>query len=287
MRLANCQPDDDSPVRRERRIAAVEHSLDVIMLLSHSQTDLSLTTIAEHVGMSKSAAYELLRTLEARQFITRDPDSRRYRLSWTLYEVGASVLHRVALPSAAAYYLDLLAVQTGLLALLGIVKDESVLYLVRGEAPPGLGAVANIGRRFPLHSTASGKVLLAFHHDSTLMELILHGSLERITSATITDPRRLRAEIARIRETGYATCWQEGEPGLSSIAMPVRDHRGHTVAALALVGSPRRLNMSSAHSFLRPLRTAVVGIETRLGLVNSPDARDVDATGRLGHADVS
>lgn len=258
--------DEDAP-SRSRRVAAVDRSIDVILLLSHAHADLSLTTIANYVGMSKSAAYELLRTLETRRFVERDRDSRRYRLSWTLYELGASVLHRVALPSAAAYYLDLLAVQTGLLALLGILKDESVLYLVRGEAPPGLEAFANIGRRFPLHSTASGKVLLAFHHDSTLMEVILRGRLERVTEATITDPQRLRAEIGAVRTNGFATCWQEGEPHLSSVAMPVRNHGGQTVAALALVGSSPHLNPNSVRNLLRPLRAAVAAIETRLGLV--------------------
>lgn len=257
----------EAPLERSRRIAAVDRAIDVISMLSHAGADLSLTTIANYVGMSKSAAYELLRTLESRRIVERDPDSRRYRLTWTMYEIGATVLHRVALPSAAGYYLDLLAVQTGQHALLGIVQGQSVLYLARGEAPPGLSAFANVGRRFPLHSTASGKVLLAFHQDSTLMERMLRGQLERVTERTVTDAQLLRKEIAEVRIAGFATCWQEGERDLCSVAMPVRDHLGRTVAALALVGSADSLTPSTVQRLLRPLSSAVHAVEARLGLV--------------------
>jgi DNA-binding IclR family transcriptional regulator len=257
----------DSPLERSRRIAAVDRAIDVISMLSHAGADLSLTTIANYVGMSKSAAFELMRTLESRRIVERDLDSRRYRLSWTMYEIGATVLHRVALPSAAGYYLDLLAVQTGQHALLGIVQSRSVLYLVRGEAKPGLSAFANVGRRFPLHSTASGKILLAFHQDSSLMERVLQSPLDRVTDKTITDPQMLRKEIAGARMAGYATCWQEGERDLCSVAMPVRDHQGRTVAALALVGSADSLTPSTVQRLLRPLSSAVRAVEARLGLV--------------------
>lgn len=255
-------------VARSRRIAAVDHAVDALMVLSHAETDLSLTELAESIDMSKSATFELLRTLEMRRLVEHDADTKTYRLSWTVYELGSSVLHRVALPSAAAYYLDKLAVQTGQVALLGILKDRSVLYLVRGEAPPGLIAFANVGRRFPLHATASGKILLAFHHDSELMELILRSPLKRITPATIIDAKRLRSEVAEIRRCGFATCWQEGEPELCSVAMPVRDHGGQTVAALALVGSSTSMTRRSVRQFLPPLRSSVQAIESRLGLVN-------------------
>lgn len=255
--------------RRDRRVTAVDHAVDALMVLSHAQSDLTLTELSIAIDMSKSATFELLRTLEIRRLVEHDTESQTYRLSWTMYELGASVLHRVALPSAAAYYLDRLAVETGQVALLSILKDRSVLYLVRGEAPPGLVAFANVGRRFPLHATASGKIFLAFHHDSEFMESILRSPLKRITPATIIDATRLRSEVGEVRRSGYATCWQEGEPELCSVAMPVRDHGGQTVAALALVGSSASLTRSSVRRFLPPLRSSVLAIETRLGLVTT------------------
>lgn len=268
----------------------MDRAIDVIAMLSRAGADLSLTTIANYVGMSKSSAYELLRTLESRRIVERDPESRRYRLSWMMYEIGVTVLHRVALPSAAGYYLDLLAVQTGQHALLGIVQGHSVLYLARGEAPPGLSAFANVGRRFPLHSTASGKVLLAFHQDSTLMERILRGQLERVTDRTITDAQLLRKEIAKVRMVGFATCWQEGERDLCSVAMPVRDHLGRNVAALALVGSADGLTTKTVQRLLRPLNSAVRAVEARLGLVAGsgaypPSADDSGADGGVAAPD--
>lgn len=265
-----------SPSGRSRRIGAVDRAIDVITMLSNADADLSLTAIATYVGMSKSAVYELLRTLQARHLVERDPETLRYRLSWTVYELGATVLHRVALPSAAGYYLDRLAVRTGQYALLGILQHRSVLYLVRGEAPPGLSPFANAGRRFPLHATASGKVLLAFHQDSNLMEDILGRRLEKVTDATITDPQRLRTEIGHVRAHGFATCWMEGERDLCSVAMPVRDHLGRIVAAMALVGGADRLTPSTVRRLIPPLTASVRAVEGRLGLVAATGGSSID-----------
>lgn len=258
-------PGDTESEARSRRVRAVDHAVDVLEVLGKSEHGLGLSDIARRSGMSKTAAYHLLCTLETRRFVARDPASGAYRLDWALYELGSNVVHSVDLTRVARHYLDRLAAQMGEFVLLGILDGESVLYLDRGEAPSAFRVTADTGRRFPLHATASGKVLLAFCAEKGLIERTLEGPLERITSATITDPELMRRQLAQVRRRRFATCWQEGEVGLCSIAAPVRDHRGQVIAALTVVGLSARLNAQTTQQHLSPLRSAVGAIEARLG----------------------
>lgn len=262
---------------RSRRVKAVDHAIDVLQILGTVERGLGVSDIARRSGMSKTAVYHLLCTLETRRFVARDPDTGSYRLDWALYELGSNVVHSVELTRIARHYLDHLATQTAEFVLLGILDDESVLYLDRGEATSNFRVTANTGRRFPLHCTATGKVLLAFSTDNELVERTLRGPMSKMTDDTITDPQKMRREIAQVRRSGYATCWQEGEVGLSSIAVPVHDHRGRVLAALAIVGVSARLNDATAQQHLVPLRSTVRGIESRLGYVASRKTDDAAA----------
>lgn len=250
---------------RSRRVKSVDHAVDVLQALGAASSGLSLADVARESGMSKAAVYHLLATLETRRFVARDPETGVYRLDWGLYELGSSVASGTEVTRVARHYLDRLASETSEFVLLGILDEGSVLYLDRGESPSPFRVTANTGRRFPLHATASGKVLLAFCADRALYDRVLREPLPAITSATITNPDLMRRELDRSRRRGFATCWQEGEVGLSSVAMPVHDHRGRTVAALTIVGMSTRLNAGTVRQHLVPLTTAVHAIEERLG----------------------
>lgn len=226
---------------------------------------MGVSDIARHVDLSKATVHHLLATLESRRFVMREVGSARYRLGWALYEMGTAVVRNVDLSRAARPYLDRLAEQTGESVLLGILDGDAVLYLDRGEAPAGLRMTANAGRRSPLHATASGKVLLAFAADPELIERIITGPLPQLTRTTITDPATLRQEVAHVHQTGYATCWQEREVGLCSLAVALRDYTGAAVGSLAIAGPATRLTTRTLQAHLRPLQATAHQIEVHLG----------------------
>lgn len=251
--------------RRSRRVQAVDHAIDVLDAIAQSGRAMGVTDIARHSGLSKATVHHLLATLEARRFVMRDPDSTRYRLSWALYELGTSVVRDIDLSRVARPYLDKLTAQTGESVLLGILDEDSVLYLDRGEAPSGMRMTANAGRRGPLHATASGKILLAFARDAQLFDRIVGAPLPTYTPTTITEPSALRHELAQARQQGFATCWQEREVGLCSLAVPLRNHVGATVGCLTVAGPATRLTTRTLHAHLVPLNAARHHIETHLG----------------------
>jgi DNA-binding IclR family transcriptional regulator len=250
---------------RARRIKAVDHAIDVLEAMGTAGRPMGVSEIARQTHLSKAAVHHLLATLETRRFIMRDTDSTSWKLSWALYELGSNVVRDVDLSRIARPYLDKLAAQTGESVLLGILDGDSVLYLDRGEAPAGLQMRANAGRRGPLYATASGKVLLAFANDPALLDQFLKEPLEKLTKTTITDPAALRQDLAQARQRGYATCWQEREVGLCSVAVPLRDYRGNVVGSLAVAGPATRLTSRTLREHLTPLLASARRIEAHLG----------------------
>jgi DNA-binding IclR family transcriptional regulator len=263
--MTTVQNDAKTALRAPRRVQAVDHAVDVLECLARRGTPLGVTRIAQETGLSKATAHHLLATLEARSLVMRDADSPAYRLGWSLYELGSAVAHSVQLSRVARPFLDRLASDSGESVLLGILDDDSVLYLDRGDAPSGFHMVATAGRRSPLHATASGKLLLAFA-PSEFVDRNLKAPLQAFTSGTLTDPVAVRDQLIQIRNQGYATCWQERELGLCSVAVPLRDHTGATVASLTLAGPAGRVTPESVEAHLIPLRAAAGEIEAQLGV---------------------
>lgn len=256
-----------SEARRTRRVQSVEHAIDVLQVLTEAPEGMGVSAIAERVGLSKATVHHLLGTLASRRFVVRDETGAQYRLSWGVYELGAAVVRRIDLTRVARHYLDRLAAQTGESVLLGMLDGDSVLYLDRGEARSGFRVVANAGRRCALHSTASGKVLLAFTQDPQVLQRVVARPLARLTRNTITDPSRLRRELAKVRWQGFATCWQEDEVGFSSLAVPVRDYRGAVIASLAIAGASIGQSTQTTRESLSLLRSVahMIGTDLRRG----------------------
>jgi DNA-binding IclR family transcriptional regulator len=258
--------NDVTPMRRgPRRVQAVDHAIDVLEAIAQAaggQTGLS--DVARRTGLSKATVHHLLGTLEARRMVIKDPQTSTYRLGWSLYELGSVVVRSADVSRVARPFLDRLAIETSESVLLGILDGDSVLYLDRGDAPHGFHMVATAGRRSPLHATASGKLLLAFA-GAEAIDAYLERPLERFTDSTVVDPEVLRGQLDAIRADGYATCWQERELGLCSVAVGLRNHLGETVASLTLAGPAGRLTPESVGAHVAPLRQAGREIEQQLG----------------------
>jgi DNA-binding IclR family transcriptional regulator len=248
--------------KEPRVVRSVVHASGLLKALHKSGRPTSLSDLARKIELSKPATYVLLRTLEVAGLITRDA-AARYELSWGVYELGSAVIRPVGLASIARLHLDHLAERTGEAVLLGILDNAAVLYLDRGQEHESFTMVANIGRRSPLHTNASGKILLA-HQSAAYIEAITARPLNPTTSLTITDGRALTAELSRVRERGYATCNQEQEIGLSSIAVPVFAARGCVPAALAVAGPSSRFSQGALPMLLTELRRTAADISRQL-----------------------
>lgn len=216
-------------------IQSLGRGLKILDLLGQSQAGLSVTELAEALGVDKGSASRLVSTLRRYGYAEKDEVTRRYQLGPQVVSLSRSLLARLPLREAAKPYLRKLMERSGECAHLAILAQGKALYIDQVESPATLRVNAQVGTLNPLHCTALGKALLAFG------ELELPASLDPFTPRTITDPETLRRALDEVRRLGYAVDDEEFDPGVRCIAVPVYDFRGKAVGSIGISGPATRL----------------------------------------------
>ena len=191
--------------------------------------------MARRLGVAKSTAHRLLTTLASRDLIEKNPETGRYRLGLHLFELGHLAVSRLRLRRASLPLLEELREISGWTVHLGVPEGVDILFLERFTTLRGMAAMTKFQRRWPLHATASGKVVCAFNPEVASRRLA--AGLPAVTSHTITDPAAFRRELEATRRRGYALAREESMIRLASVAAPVLDSGGVARAAISITGS--------------------------------------------------
>ncbi|NLA57165.1 MAG: IclR family transcriptional regulator [Corynebacterium humireducens] len=226
----------------------------VLAALESERRPLSMTEIAERADLPMSSAHRLINDLVDHELLNRTPDNR-YQAGLRLWRLGQSVGQQLR-ETAHPYVHDLYAL-TGETSHLAIRDGREVLYIFRLYGTKRVARSSWTGGRLPLHSTGVGKVLLAYE-EKWVQDAFLAHRMPRSTRNTIEDPAQLSAELARIREQGYATTFEEQRLGTCSIAVPIF-HTGRIGAGLGIVLSADRY--SSLGRYLPTLQAVSRRIE--------------------------
>jgi DNA-binding IclR family transcriptional regulator len=158
-----------------------------------------------------------------------------------LWELGTMATNQVDWIDRVKPYLQELTDRSGETTHLAVLNDGQVLYVDKVESPRSLRMPSQVGRRLPVHCTGVGKALIAYLPDEVLQGLVKRRGLASFTANTITALGALQAELARIRERGFAVDNEEIEEGLVCIGAAVRDQTAHVVAAISIAGPSSRL----------------------------------------------
>lgn len=194
---------------------------------------LPFARIVERTGIPKATAHRLLRELTGLSVLTFDPTTRDYRGGMVLARLGAGVSADYNLRSAARPHLEALQSETGHVATLGIRSDYEGVYVDKIEPDDfSIRLHSEVGKPFPLHATAMGKVLLA-HASADVVRRIAKRQLQAYTKHTITTAAALREELERIRKDGYAIDREEITRGLMCVAAPIYDAHGALAGAMS------------------------------------------------------
>ena len=239
---------------------SVEKALAVLKQFSVSDPQLGVSELGRRLGLTKSSVHRLLGSLVRAGLARQDPASRRYMLGRESAQLGYKAIYSDPLLHIAFPYLHYLAheaQEATYLAERRGLEGATVLQVLSPIMQEQLSWYTNVR----LHASSAGKVLLAFAGEDVLSAVLEQG-LVRDTEHTITDPAELRRELQRVREQGYATCFEEGKLGMNTIAVPVRDPEEQVVAALAIAGPSYRLTRERALAAVEQLK-AVSGEITR------------------------
>jgi IclR family transcriptional regulator, acetate operon repressor len=201
----------------------------------------SVSELARAVGRERSQVSRMLKELADAHLLEQDPLSRRYRLSWRVRSMASGAGDR-AIVEVAAPMLQLLVARTREAALFSVQAGNRSLTVMREESQNEIRAGGWVGRRSPMHCTASGRALMFDHDDSAIEALIADDIAD--TRPELKAPRSVAELIARIRSErrrGYALATDEIELGLTSVGVPVRDAFGRLIGVLNVSGPSYRV----------------------------------------------
>jgi DNA-binding IclR family transcriptional regulator len=230
---------DSSPtllqMAEREKVPAAQQVLAILTHLGRQAGPVPAAAVARDLGLPRSTVYQLLATLATSGFVVHLVDERRFCLGVAAYELGTGYSRQAPLTRLARVPLARLADRTGHTAHLAVMHGREVIYVIEERAPGRPPLVTDVGVRLPAPLTASGRAMLAAlpaAHVTALFPtadtfVTRHGIGPRSLSAL----RRLLVETRRL---GHAAEDGEVTPGFASVAVAVRDHAHHPVAAVAV-----------------------------------------------------
>jgi len=201
---------------------------------------LSLREICDRTGFPKSTTHRLIASMREVGLLDQDREGDRYRLGLKLFELGNIVLANMDLHREARPFVDALTRLSGHVVHLAVFDGRQAVVIHRSDPSPEATSPVMFIEAAPIHCTSVGKAILAFQPDAVAARIIRAG-LPRFTDTTITEPAKLKSELARIRRRGYAVDDSEHQPGLRCVGAPIRDQTGRVFAGISVSGPARKI----------------------------------------------
>lgn len=255
---------EDAARSSDKRLSSVAAAIALLKAFSEDEVDIGVSTLAKRLGMAKSTVHRLATTLVSEGMLEQNPENGKYRLGIALFGLGALVRRRMDVSNEAKPYLFDLRETTGETVHLAILDRMDIMYVYNLESTQAIRMRSDIGVRKPAYCTAEGLAMLAFQPSSLVDDIVSRG-LQPRTSRTNTDPERLRAVLAAVRDRGYAIEDEESEAGMRCVAAPVRNATREVVAAVGIAGPVQRLPDDLLASFAPHVLRTAEAISVRLG----------------------
>jgi IclR family pca regulon transcriptional regulator len=257
-------------------VQSLERGLAVIRAFHADTPELTLSDVARATGLTRAAARRFLLTLLDLGYVRTD--GRLFSLTPRVLELGYSYLSSISLPEVAVPHLERLVTEVHESSSVSVLDGDDVVYVARIPTSRIMAVSINVGTRFPAYATSMGRVLLAGLPDDELTAYLGRTQLRRLTPKTITSPKALAAELARVRAQGWALVDQELEEGLRAIAAPIRDRSGKVVASANVSAHASRTSPDDIRrDLLPPLLATAARIEADLQVATRGSGRSAPA----------
>jgi len=213
-------------------VEALQDALGVLRVVAHDP-GLGVSEISRRAGFTKARTFRFLATFEEAGIVQRGRDGISYNLGPAALVIGLAAQEQVSLTRLAEKHLDALVAKFNESAVVLVRDGMESVSVAQKNSSHEVRVHGAIGRRRPLHAGASGKVLLAFG-PADIENRMLDGELPKVAPQTITSKTKLKKELQRTREQGYASSLSEGAVDVVAIAAPVYGSAGLVVASIGL-----------------------------------------------------
>jgi len=263
---ATAIPDADaSPALRpgDSYVQSFARGLQVIRSFSSAAPRQTLTEVAARTGLTRAGARRILLTLQTLGYV--ESDGRLFALTPRILDLGFAYLSSMPMWNLAEPAMEALVEQVKESCSAGVLEGTDIVYVMRVSTRKIMRNSLGIGSRLPAWCTSIGRMLLAGLPDAQVLRLLQASPIEQRTRHTITDTGALLAKVQQARRQGWAHINQELEEGLVSIAAPVTDRSGRTIAAINVSGQANRTSARQMQEkMLPPLLEAAASISRLL-----------------------
>ena len=218
------------------KIHSVDRCLNIIDLLSRKPKGLRLFEISRQLDLNPSTTHHLLNTLLPHEYVTQDPDTKKYALGFRFVEIGSRILDSLDVRKISEKHLHALHESCNETVHLAVLRHNKVIYIDKIDSHGKLSLATYVGFATDAYAAAGGKILLSDLPDTKIHDMYGNGTLTVYGKNTITDIASLLAELKNVREKGYAIDDEEYYEGIRCIAAPIRGG-GRVIAAVSVTGS--------------------------------------------------
>lgn len=242
-RIADNKPGDGY-------VQSFARGLEVIRSFSASAPRQTLTEVAGRSGLSRAGARRILLTLQALGYV--QVEGKLFSLTPRILDLGFAYLSSMPIWNLAEPAMEALAGQVKESCSAAVLDGTDIIYVIRVSTQKIMKINLNVGSRLPAYCTSLGRMLLSALPEDELMQRLQASERTALTEHTATDVHELTARIAQARQQGWALVDQELEEGLVSMAAPITNRAGQTVAALNISGQANRTSAKVMQDTMLP-----------------------------------
>lgn len=245
------------------QVQSVDRALSILEFLAQ-RGSAGVTEIAKNLDVHKSTAFRLVAALENRHLVEQVEERGKYRLGFGLIRLAGATSAQLDLTKEGRPVCVQLAAALGETVNIAVLDSGGATNITQEHGRTVVTTRNWVGKRTPLHATSSGKVLLAWAERDALDQLLADGP-ERFTGGTITEAAELEGELERIRVRGWASCTEELEIGLNSVAAPIHGAEGEVLASVSVSGPSYRMTADQFPAIAARLLVGAAEISARMG----------------------
>ncbi len=243
---------------------AIERALSMLELVAQRNGGMSNADLSRKLQIPKSSASYILRALEQRGYLHRDPEGK-YKLGLKIVSLSRGALSGIDVREAAAPILRHLMERSQSSVHLATMDHGEAVYIDKVEAPGFIKMDTWVGRRMEVHTTSVGKALVSFLPEDEVEKIVKSRGMGKRTVHTITTWPRLVKEMEKVREQGYAIDDEENNLGVRCVAAPIFDGTGHVIASVGLTGTINRIDKANVPKYAEMVKEAARAVSHQLG----------------------
>ena len=256
------------PVPGDSYVQSFARGLAVIRSFSAQSPRQTLSEVAGRAQLTRAGARRILLTLQTLGYV--QSDGKLFRLTPRILDLGFAYLSSLPLWNLAEPVMEELVGQIKESCSAAVLDCTDIVYVLRVPTHKIMSISLGVGSRLPAYCTSMGRMLLSALTPEAMMKVLQTSERTVRTRYTVTDVDELAVKIAQVRQQGWALVDQELEEGLVSMACPVTDRAGQTIAAINISGQANRTSAKVMQETMLPLLlTAAQSISTRLALQRS------------------